>query len=45
MESLKNDVNESFYKIETDSQTEKANLLLPKGRSGSWKGEGLGVWD
>ena len=41
----KNDVNESFYKTETDSQIQKANLLLPKGKSGIWKGEGLGVWN
>ena len=47
MDSLKkkNDVNESFYKTETDSQIQKANLLLPKGKSGIWKGEGLGVWN
>ena len=29
----KNNTNESIYKIETDSQTQKTNLRLPK-----WKG-------
>ena len=39
----KNNTNELIYKTETDSQTQKTNLWLPKG-----KGEGknkLGVWD
>ena len=41
--NLKYDTNELICKTETDSQTEKTNLWLPKG-----KGEGrdkLGVWD
>ena len=33
--NLKSNVNESIYKTETDSQTQKANLWLPKE-----KGEG-----
>ena len=36
-EILKNDTNELIYKIEIDSQTQKTNLWLPKG-----KGEGEG---
>ena len=28
--NLKNDTNEPFYKTETDPQTQKANLWLPK---------------
>ena len=42
----KKDTNELIYKIETDSQTLKTNLWLPKGKSG---GEGkirsLGLTD
>ena len=34
---LKNDTNGLIYKTETDSQTSKTNLRLPKGRDG---GEG-----
>ena len=37
MWNLKNNKNESIYKTETDLQTEKTNLRLPKGRG---KGEG-----
>ena len=40
---FKNDANELIYKTETDSQTQKTNLQLPKG-----KGRGrdkLGGWD
>ena len=43
MWNLKNDTNELIYKTETDSQTQKTNLWLPKGK-GSW-GHNLGVWD
>ena len=32
MKSLKNDTNKLIYKIETDSQTWKTNLQLPKGK-------------
>ena len=31
VESKKNDTNEFIYKTETDSQTERFNLWLPKG--------------
>ena len=36
MELKKNDTNEHIYKMETDSQTQKTNLWLPKeeGRGG-----------
>ena len=43
MWNLKKDTNELIYKSDTDSQTSKTNLWLPKG-----EGEGrdkLGVWD
>ena len=39
--NLKNNTNELIYKTETDSQTQKTNLWLPK-RMGRDK---LGVWD
>ena len=32
VESKKNYTNELIYKIETDSQTQKTNLWLPKGK-------------
>ena len=32
MWNLKNDTNELIYKTETDSQTQKINLWLPKGK-------------
>ena len=43
----KMDTNELIYKTETDSQTSKINLWLPKGKGGGvgWGGGGLGVWD
>ena len=31
-QNLKNNTNESTYKTETDSQVQKANLRLPKGK-------------
>ena len=39
------ETNELIYKTETDSQTQKTNLWLPKGK---WQGGGedkSGVWD
>ena len=37
MWKLKNNTNESIYKTETDSQTQKTNLWLPKGKVwGGW---------
>ena len=32
--NLKNDINEPIYKTETDSQMERTNLRLPKGKGG-----------
>ena len=32
MWNLKNDTNELIYKTKTDSQTQKTNLWLPKGK-------------
>ena len=37
MWNIKNNTNKSIYKIETDLQTYKTNLWLPKGRG---KGDG-----
>ena len=34
MQNLKNDTNELIYKTEIDSQTQKTNLWLPKGKGG-----------
>ena len=36
-EILKNDTHELIYKTETDSQIQKANLGLPKGKEGGDK--------
>ena len=43
MWNLKNYTNESMYKTETDSQTQKTNLWLPKGNGG--RRNKLRVWD
>ena len=40
----KSDTNELIYKTETDSQTSKMNLWLPKGKCGRRRDK-LGVWD
>ena len=40
---LKYDTNELIYKTETDSQTQKTTLWLPKGKG--WGRDKLGVWD
>ena len=45
MWNLKYDTNELTYKTETDSQTEKPNLWLPKGKRGGGRRDKLGVWD
>ena len=42
MESKKND-KMNIYKTETDSQTSKTNLWIPKGKG--WERAKLGVWD
>ena len=39
----KNDTNELIYKAEIDSQTQKTNLWLPKGKGGGR--DKLGVWN
>ena len=44
MWNLKNNTSESTYKTETDSQMQKTNLWLPKGK-GRWGRDKLGVWD
>ena len=41
-DELINDSDEFIYKTETDSQTLKTNLWLPKGKGGRDKS---GVWD
>ena len=43
VESKKNGTNELMYKTETDSQTLKTKLWLPKGKGGGR--DKLGVWD
>ena len=43
MESKKKDTNELIYKTETDLQTQKTNLQLPKGKGGM--GDKSGIWD
>ena len=40
----KNDTNELIYKTEIDSQTQRTNLRLPKGKQ-RHKRDKLGVWD
>ena len=47
MWDLKNNPNESIYKTETDSQTWKINLWLPKGRGkgGEAQIRSMGVTD
>ena len=43
MWNLKNGTNEHIYKTENDSQTQKANLWLPKGKDDGR--DKLGIWD
>ena len=42
MWNLKYGTNEPVDKTETDSQTERTDLRLPKGMGREW--DGLGVW-
>ena len=42
VELKKNDTNELIYRTETDSQTSKTNLWLPKGKSGGGEGGWIG---
>ena len=44
MWNLKNDTNELIYKTETDSQTSKTNLWLPKGKR-ELRRDKLGGWE
>ena len=44
MWNLKYDAYELIYKTETDSQTQKANSRLPKGKCGQGRDK-LGIWD
>ena len=44
VESKKNNTNESISKTETDSQTWKTNLWLPRGKEGAG-GDKLGIWN
>ena len=41
---LESDTKELIHKTETDSQTSKTNLRLPKGKGGGGR-DTLGVWD
>ena len=43
MWNLRQDPNELLYKMETDSQTQRADLWLPRQRG--WGREGLRIWD
>ena len=40
---LKNDINELIYKTETDSQTQKTNTWLPKGKCGGRINQEFGI--
>ena len=40
--TLKYDTNESIYESETDSQTQRTDLWLPRSE---WRRDGDGVWD
>ena len=44
MWNLKYDTNELIHDTETDSQTQKINLWLPRGRGDGGR-DGLRVWD
>ena len=43
MGNLRNDVNELIYKTETDSQTQRTNLHLPKGKGGGEVNQEVGI--
>ena len=43
MQNLKNDTNELIYKTEKDSQTQKTNLWLPRGRLGGGINQEIGI--
>ena len=44
MWNLKYDTNELIYETETDSQTQRTDLWLPRWKE-EWGRDGLGVWD
>ena len=44
MSNLKYDTNEHIYETDTDSQTQRTDLWLPRGEV-RWGRERLGVWD
>ena len=44
MWNLKYGTDESIYRTETDSQTWRADLQLPKERGKGKEWDGLGVW-
>ena len=39
---IKYGTNKHIYKTETDSETQRTDLWMPKGREKEW--DGLGVW-
>ena len=43
MWNLKYNTNELMYETETNSQTERTDLWLPRGEG--WGRDGFGVWD
>ena len=43
MGNLRNYVNELIYKTETDSQTQRTNLNLPKGKGGGEVNQEVGI--
>ena len=43
MWNVKYDTNEHIYETETDSQTQRTDLLLPRGMW--WRRDGLGIWN
>ena len=45
MWNLKYDTNELIYETETDSQTQRTDLWLQKGKGAGVGGDKLGVWD
>ena len=44
MWNLKCGTNEPMYRTETDSQTWRADLWLPRQRRREWDGRGVGGW-
>ena len=43
MWNLKYDTNDLIHETETDSQTQRTDLWLPRRRG--WQRDGLGLWD